>query len=295
MSLAQTMNLAKRGRLNKAELYTRMIEASKVFQTVGVSEAQAFAKFCQTDEGLQLLAIEKSLPGQEMPRQLPVDKNAGDSSLWDRLVKAVAKSQNLTVSKAIDTILSTPEGRDAFDATKRMEKLNANVGFSDIHMEMEDKIADIQKARRRGDPVNPYPSEYETAVNNIRRNYPHLSESEAHDEARKANPEAWEQHKTTKGKGRQLPRASGQREENDADVPMTSQRTPTDRSPQWTGNHASVTPTTPARTPYRPNVEPQIKGWFDRQPPNAQNDLVRIVRKGSGLSEEAALRVLEGM
>jgi hypothetical protein len=197
----------------------------------------------------------------------------------------------------VDVCLSTEEGRDAFDATKRMEKINANVGFSEYHIEVEDQIADIQKARRRGDPVNDYPSDYETAVNNIRRNYPHLSESEAHDEARKANPEAWEQHKATKmAGGKPLPRASGQREENDEDVPATSQRSPTPRDPQWVGNQShNYGGTTPARTPYRPDVEPSIKGFWDRQSPIAQNDYVRMLSKLARMSPADAESVLKGL
>jgi hypothetical protein len=297
MSLAQTMNLAKRGRLTRSELYTRMMEASAVFRTVGVSEAQAFSKFCQTDEGIELLAIEKSLPGGDFaPQREPyVNKNAGDGSLWDRLVRATAKSQGITYSKAVDVCLSTEEGREAFEAQRRFEKINAHVGFSDIHMEMEDKIADIQKARRRGDPVNPLPSEYKNAVANIRQNYPHLSESEAHDEARRQNPDAWGEHKA-KSKGRQLPRASGQREENDADVPTTSQRTPTPRDPMWVGNQShNYGGNTPARTPYRPNVEPSIKGFWDRQTPNAQSDYIRILSKLARMSPASAESVLKGL
>jgi hypothetical protein len=302
MSLVQTMNLAKRGRLNKAELYKRMLEASQVFRTVGVSEAQAFAKFCQTDEGIELLAIEKSLPGGDFApqRETYVNKNAGDGSLWDRLVRATARSQGITYSKAVDVCLSTEEGREAFEMQRRFQKINAHVGFSDIHMEMEDKIADIQKARRRGDPVTPYPSEYETAVNNIRRNYPHLTESEAHDEARRQNPDAWEAHKTTKlGTGKPLPRQAvgEQYAENEGDPPeATSQRTPTPRDPMWVGNQShAYGGNTPARTPYRPNVEPQIKGWWDRQSPNAQNDYVRILSKLARMSPASAESVLKGL
>jgi hypothetical protein len=299
-TLESTMRLAKRGSLSKAELYKRMLEASAVFRGVGVSEAQAFSKFCQTDEGIELLAIEKSLPGGDFApqREAYVNKNAGDGSLWDRLVRATAKSQGITYSKAVDVCLSTEEGRDAFEMQRRFEKINAHVGYSEYHMQMEDQIADIQKARRRVDPVNPLPTEYEEAVNNIRRNYPHLTASEAHDEARKANPDAWEQHKTMKlGSGKPLPRASGQREENDADVPTTSQRRPTPRDPQWVGNQShNYGGNTPARTPYRPNaVEPQIKGWWDRQTPNAQNDYVRIISKLARMSPASAESVLKGL
>ena len=66
-------------------------------------------------------------------------------------MKAVAKSQRLNYSAAVDVILSTPEGRDVFDAQRRMEKVNSKVGFSEVHMEMEDNLANIQKGRRGGD------------------------------------------------------------------------------------------------------------------------------------------------
>jgi len=81
MSLVQTMNLAKRGKLNKAELYKRMLEASAVFCGVGVSQAQAYSKFCQTDEGRELLAIHNSLPGSDVERTLPVAKVHAGASL----------------------------------------------------------------------------------------------------------------------------------------------------------------------------------------------------------------------
>ena len=81
MSLVQTMNLAKRGKLNKAELYKRMLEASAVFCGVGVSQAQGFSKFCQTGEGRELLAIHNSLPGSDVERTLPVAKVHAGASL----------------------------------------------------------------------------------------------------------------------------------------------------------------------------------------------------------------------
>jgi hypothetical protein len=299
-TLESTLRLAKSGQLSKREVYARMLAASKAFQTPGVSEHQAFAKFCNTDEGRELLRIEQSLPGHDAAPvwQAPVAKKDGDGSLWDRLVKAVAKSQNLTYSKAVDAVLSTEEGRIAFEAHRRMEKINAKVGFSEYHMEMEDKIADIQKARRRGDPVNTYPSEYEVAVRNIMQQYPHLTESQAHDEARKANPDAWENHKATKlAGGKPLPRGHVPQPGNEVYPQQpTSQRTPTPRPPMWQSDHSgSYGGNTPARTPYRPDVEPQIKGWWDRQTPRAQSDYIAMLAKLAHMSPESAENVLKGL
>jgi hypothetical protein len=282
MSFAQTMRFAKKGVLSKSELYSRMLEASKVFQTVGVSEAQAFTKFIATDEGAELFRIYGSLTGPDYKPawQAPVNKNAGDGSPWDRLVRAVSKSQNISYSKAVDECLKTEEGRAAFSAQRRFEKIHA-AGYTVADMEMSDQIDQLIE-KRRGDPVNPLPSDYEVACNNIRRNYPHLSESEVHDEARKANPEAWEQHKTTKlGTGKPLPRQAvgEQYAENEGKPPeATSQRSPTPRPPLWQSDHSGNRPgNTPARTPYRPDVEPSIKGFWDRQSPVAKSDYVRII------------------
>ena len=223
-------------------------------------------------------------------------------------MKAVAKSQRLNYSAAVDVILSTPEGRDVFDAQRRMEKVNSKVGFSEVHMEMEDNLANIQKGRRGGDNPGGLPTDYEIAVRNIQMQYPHLTQSQVHDEARKANPDAWAQHKAVKlGGGKPLPRQAvgEQYQENDADVPTTSQRSPTPRPPMWQSDHSgNRPPNTPDRTPaYRPDgspqvkrsAEPDIRGWWESHSPAAQDDLVRIVSKSSGLSDEAARRVLEHM
>jgi hypothetical protein len=303
MSFAQTMRFAKKGVLSKSELYNRMLEAAKVFQTVGVSEAQAFTKFIATDEGAELFRIHGSLPGPDYKPawQAPINKNAGDNSLWDRLVRATAKSQGITYSKAVDACLSTPEGRAVFDEQRRHELIHKS-GFTVADMECFTQAQALVE-KRRGDPVNPLPSEYEVACNNIRQNYPHLTESEVHDEARKANPDAWEQHKTMKlGGGKPLPRGHVKPEPAYPTEP-TSQRTPTPRPPQWQSDHSGNRPgNTPQRSPHRPDGSPQVKrsgpairGWWDSHTPAAQDDLVRIVSKSSGLSDEAARRVLEHM
>jgi hypothetical protein len=300
-TLEQTMRLAKRGTLSKAELYKRMLAASKVFQTVGVSEAQAFSKFCQTDEGRELLAIEKSLPGGDIAPQRPtyVNKNAGDGSLWDRLVRATAKSQGLTYSKAVDVCLSTEEGKVAFNEQRKHDLIHKS-GFTKADMQCFEGAETIRKAAGDDVPGTPHKHEFEVEVDRILQANPKMSRSKAMDAAAKSNPDAWADYKKLGG-GRQLPRQavgtqSTQPGNEDYPEEPTSQRTPTPRPPQWVGNQSHNYPgNNPARSPFRPSGEPQIKGFWERQSPNARSDYVRMLRKNAGMSEADALSVLEGL
>jgi hypothetical protein len=83
-----------------------------------------------------------------------------------------------------------------------------------------------------------------------------------HENIRARNPEAWDGYKRlNKLGGGRVPQARSQREQAGGEYPTaaTSMRTPPSRKPQWTGNHASVTPTTPARTPEQMNEAATIK------------------------------------
>jgi hypothetical protein len=288
------MRLAKNGSLSKSELYSRMLTASKVFLGPGVSEHQAFSRFIATDEGRELFKIQQSLPGRDVTPewQAPIAKKDGDDSLWGQLVRATAKSQNLTISKAIDVALSTPEGRAVYADQRRFEKVHA-AGFTVADMQMDDAIADIQKANR-GDPVDT-PSEYETAVANIMRQYPHLTQSQAHDEAQRQNPRAWEEHKSMdKLGGNRLPH--GHQQSGVSPPSLTSQTSPTPRPPMWQSNHSgSYSGTTPAREPYRPDNSPSVKGFWNRQSLAAQRDYVRMLSKLARMSPASAESVLKGL
>jgi hypothetical protein len=290
-TLESTLRLAKRGSLSRAELYARMLAASKVFQTVGVSDAQAFAAFCNTDEGCQLLAIEKSLPGQDVAPawQAPITKKESGGSLWDNLVNATAKSQNISYSKAVDVCLSTPEGKAIFRDQRRDELVNKS-GCTFADLECFDRI---EKARGDDVPGVSPPSDYEQAVNNLLQQHPYLTRSEAMDEARKANPQAWEEHKAMdKLGGRTLPH--GHQTSGVNPPSPTSQRESTPRPPMWQSDHSGNRPgTTPVRTPYSPSGEPRIKGWFERSTPTAQAWYVNELAKIAHLSRDSATQILK--
>jgi hypothetical protein len=290
MSLVQTINLAKRGQLSKSEIYSRMLEASKVFQTVGVSEAGAFAQFCKTAEGIELLAIEKSLPGPDAASwQAPVVRKEGEDSPWNNLVKAVSKSQNISYSRAVDAALSTPEGRAVFSEQKRHELINKS-GCSVADIECFDRI---EKARGNDAPASPYPSEYEQAVANTLRNNPTLSQSQAHDHVRTSRPDLWNAY--SKLGGNRL--AHGHQTSGIAPPEATSQRSPTPRDPMWQSDHSGNRPgTTPARQPLRPDNSPTIKGGFwERQSPIAKSDYVRMLSRLAKMSPATAESVLKGL
>jgi hypothetical protein len=282
------MRLAKRGQLSKSELYSRMLTASKVFQTIGVSEAQAFAKFVATDEGRELFQIHGSLPGRdyEPSWQNPVTKHAGGST-WDDLVKAVSKSQNISYSRAVDECLKTPEGKVAFNMQRRHEKIHAS-GYTVADMQMDDAIAKAQDANSV--PGISYPSEYEVAVNNTLRNNPTLTRSQAHDHVRTTRPDLWDAFSKLGGTGKQLPRSHIPQPGEENPQAATSMRNDPYPGPQWRSAHSGSPPNTPARTPERMSNEPQIK-WFDRQAPRARDWYVNYLAKY--MSPDRAVDVLK--
>jgi hypothetical protein len=293
-SIERTLNLAKHGSLSRAELYARICTLAQSHRGPGTSQSQAFSRFITTPDGQELFKILQSLPGKDIEPtwQSPIAKR--DTSTWDRLVRAVAKSQGLSYSKAVDACLTTEEGRAAFSEQRRVEKINS--GFMDLDMRRE---ALIEKAQNDNRGVkSPYPHAFEVAVNDVLRAHPNFSRSEALDEARRTNPDAWADYKKLGGTGKPLPRSHVPQPGNE-DYPEepTSQRTPTPRPPMWQLDHSgSYSGNTPARTPYRPDVEPKIKGWFERNTPNAQAWYINDMMKTSRLPRESVVvRILKGL
>lgn len=62
-NLEHTLELAKRGKFTRAELYAGMMALAEQLREPGMSEAQAFSKLIASPEGAALYAVQKSLPG----------------------------------------------------------------------------------------------------------------------------------------------------------------------------------------------------------------------------------------
>jgi hypothetical protein len=241
-----------------------------------------------TDEGKQLLAIQMAMPGRDVEAQTPVVKSSSEDD-WDRLIRLTKSAAGCTESQAVDAALSTEAGRYAFAKRKRADRIAAGE-FSKADMQCLDAIAGEQELalemHKRGSR-----SAYEDLVDEVKRAYPHLSESKAHDYARQKDPQAWLDHKLQKLGGGNLPTPRGQRERSGESPPTATSGREGRTPPQWQSQHSGSPPTTPEPKPERRSDSPTIKfiqqrvGWpeercvelFKRFPAGVRRDLTRFV------------------
>ena len=257
--IAHTVALAKRaGNFTRSELFNKMYSlAQKHHLAPGVSPQQAFARFVMTDEGRELLAIQKSMDGRDIEPEKQVTKSGGEDD-WDKLLRLTKNAAGCSYSEAIDAALSTEAGRYAFAKRKRADRI-ATRQFTVADMQCLDSIAgenelvlEMRKASSR--------SKYEDVFDKIKRAYPHLTDSQAHDFARQSDPQAWADHKTQKlGSGGVMPQARGQREVSGEEPPKPTTGREGRAPAQRQQTHGSRTPPGPNPVPEKMSDTPTVK------------------------------------
>src|SRR6516225_7190508 len=103
-TLDRTLDLAKRGKFTRPELYSHMCAlADAQFVGPGRSSAQNFTKFLATPNGSQLYQIQKAMPGKDLDEQnvlaVPVAKGGGQDD-WARMIALTRKSTGCTEHEA---------------------------------------------------------------------------------------------------------------------------------------------------------------------------------------------------
>jgi len=292
----RTLQLAKRGQFSRSQLYAHMQSIAEQQRQPGESTAQSFARFfCGTDEGRELFQIHKSMPGRDIePAAVVVKSGTGTGDQWDDLIRTLRKAHGCSEARAINEALSTAAGKFAFARKKRADQI-ASGEFSQADLEVLDAIAKEQNdwlAVRKGapsvgdahSPAALKAREYEDELDKVRMLYPKLTESQIHDEARKREPEAWEQYKLGKLGGGALPQSRHQREQAGDEGPeeARSGRKQPSRAPLWESEHSS-SPTTPEHKPAKLSDTPAIKAWCG---------LINHVQKKFGLEREHTVELL---
>jgi hypothetical protein len=288
--VTHVLELAKRGdRFTRSELFHRMYDlAQRHYLAPGMSPQQAFAKFVMTDEGRELMAIQRGMDGRDIEPEKPVAKSGGEDD-WDRLVRLTKNAAGCTYSQAVDAALSTEAGKFCFAKRKRADRV-ATGEFSHADMQCLDSIAGERELalemRKRGSR-----SAYEDMFDEIKRAHPHLTDSQVHDFARQTDPKAWADHKAQKMGGGTLPQhrpyeTSGE----EPPKPTTGREGRT--SPEWRSEHSGSPPTTPEHVPEKWSDNPTIKhmaqytGWsedrcvqrYKRYPADVQRALDRVAQ-----------------
>jgi hypothetical protein len=295
--LERTIDMAKCGRFSRAELYTQLEKHSHDLCGPGVSPHQAFTKFV-LGEGRELFELYRRAEGKDFAPtpQTTVQKKV-DS--WDDLVRALMRVNSCTYSKAVDLAMSSEAGRYALSKRLRSDQI-ATGQFTVADMQCLDTAAaeqsswrDFHKRQPASGDVHASATmkvhEYEAELENVRRIYPRLKESQIHDYARSRKPEAWNEYKRlNKLGGGHLPQAHGQREQAGDEHPTaaTSGRDVPSRAPQWRSRHSGSPPTTPEQTPERLDDTPAIKAW---------GGLVDHIEETTGWPHERVVSVLKSM
>jgi len=294
INVDHTLALAKRGELSRSQLYARMQSIAEARRGPDESTAQAFVRFIGTDEGREMFAIQKALPGHDIEPSAVVTKSDIGASEWSDLVRAMRKAYGYTESQAIDACLSTEAGKYAFAKTKRAQQIAANVGFTKADMECLDACVgdgNVWVEMHKGAPLAGdvhVPTTYEALLDDAQRKFPGMSESKAHDFVRSKNPEAWEEHKKLNklGGGRRLPEACGQREQAGDEHPRAARsgRKQPSRAPQWESDHSGSPATTPEHEPERMDDKPAVK---------ALNGVLDNLQTHTGLERERLIPILK--
>jgi hypothetical protein len=123
-TLDRTLDLAKRGKFTRPELYSHMCAlADAQFGGPGRSSAQNFAKFIATPEGSALYQIQKAMPGRDIAEpSAPVIKSSSDDD-WARLIALTRKATGCSENQAISAALATEGGVHAFRIRKRNDQI----------------------------------------------------------------------------------------------------------------------------------------------------------------------------
>jgi hypothetical protein len=198
--IERTLDLAKRGKFSRSELYWRMQALPDQQREPSQSQAQAFAKFV-TGAGRELMQVHLSLSAagsggmvgdySALPTSVPFAKSVVEDD-WDRLIRATRKAAGCSENEAIDAALSSEAGRYAFAKRKRADQI-ATGQFTIADMAALDGAAAEQEQHRELYKRD-QKSEYEAKFDEAKQQYPHLSDSKIHDFVRARHPEAWEDH-----------------------------------------------------------------------------------------------------
>jgi hypothetical protein len=289
--LEQTLSLAKRGKISRAEVYASISALAEQRREPGQSEAQAFTRFIATPEGSELYRIQKSLPGRDVDAawQPPaaITKSAG-SGEWHDLVDFCRRAhkrshphatENQANAAAVNAALSTSGGMHLFQMQKRSEMISSG-GFSKADLECLDKAQpSVSDAH-----VPASGHEYETLVEDAMVKF-RLTRSGAHDYVLSTpkGGEAWRKFKGVPGQNG-LPQDEGEASRAYSPPSPTSGRE--GRSPtQWRPQEGHFShPTTPARIGVRANETPALKAW---------RDLKRKAMSDYGFSEAKTVEILK--
>jgi hypothetical protein len=276
----RTLDLAKRGKFTRAELFHRMHAlAQDQHRGPGVSEAQAFCKFVQSDEGREMLQIQMSMDGRDIEPSRPTTSVAKVVDDWDVMVAATRKVTGCSMGKAIDAALATEAGRYAFAKRKRADMVSTGQ-YSQADLQCLDGIA-VEHDRELQKREHVSQTEYQTEFDKLKAKYPGMTDSDIHTHLIAHSPALWEAHKEQLGKlghkGQKLPQAHHQIEQaGDEDPkPARSGRKKPSQAPDWESDHSGSEPTTPERRVPEEDEEPTVKNiWQDlrfvhRKNPNA--------------------------
>jgi hypothetical protein len=278
MDLDQTLNLAKRGKFSRAEIYSGLCAMAEERREPGQSQHQSFAKFV-SGEGRELFQVCQSLPGRDVDTawSLPVAKSAPND--WEGLVNNLMRLEKCSRGKAIDAALSSEAGRYLFKMQKRAEQV-ATGQYSHADMAALDG-ADAQVETNADIHKRSSQHAFEAMVDDAMHKF-RLTRSAAMDHVRSTEDglEAWESFK--KLNGARLPQGHVPQSGDEHPTAATSGRTPPVRSPQWQSDHSGSTPTTPARTPERPSETPAVKRWLS---------MVKRLQFDCGLTHERATEI----
>jgi hypothetical protein len=273
-ALQQTISMAKRGVLSRSQLYALMTaHADQMFSAPGRSSAQNFTQFItKTPEGIELYAMQKSLPGKDLDEQnLPVSmaKGGGETD-WTRLVSQVRKSANCSENEAITSLLKTEIGLHTFQRAKRADQVASQM-FSIADIQAQDAAAGRQQENRdfhktaAADDKDAYEQECDV----MRRAHPDMTESDIHDAVARRNLQSWLDHKTSNlgGKKSKLPSSRGQYQTSGEDPPEPTSGRGKIPAPEWRSDHSTVTPTTPRHEPEQLSDKPSVKAMAKRMSP----------------------------
>jgi hypothetical protein len=302
MDLEQTIDLAKRGKFSRAQLYGELEKRSRDLISPKVSKEQAFARFC-FGEGKPLYDVYRVTEGKDFepaPVTATVEKKAVDD--WDGLVRAMQKVENCSYSRAVDLCMASEGGMYALNKRLRSDRISTgqftvgDLACLDAATAEQDAWRDFHKRQPTASDVHAPGSsghEYEHELARLRRLYPTEKESKLHDFIRTRQPDLWKDYVRKLGGGRRLPqRTPGeytQAGDESVEAPTSGPAKPP-RSPQWRSEHASNTPTTPDReSGLEPKDEtPTVKGAV-----RAWNGLVDDVASRFGWGRERTVAVLK--
>jgi hypothetical protein len=259
VDIDRTISLAKSGLYSRSQVYGAMEMIANERRRPGESLAQSFSRFVMTDEGGEMLRIQRSMEGRDIEPSAFITK-AAPASEWDNLVAKIRQSAKCSESTAVNAAMETEAGRFAFSMKKRQDRI-ATGQFTVADMQCLDGAARASETQWQDISKRTSYHPYEMAVEHARQAYG-LSESKAHDHVRAKDPDLWERYKKLNKLGANvgtLPQPHPN-QESDADNPPTPTSGREGRAPaQWTGGNTTITPTTPEHEKEHPSETPTVK------------------------------------